>query len=165
MVKTGVFGFAVVAVLGIRIAVWDYSPLASAADKEIVPDTDSNEPIQIVTNDELMKLLFDTNYVLIRKGLKKEPEGRQWRLPYIGAAGIAEVTNLLFSREDEDYMKTDEWVAAVKVGRKAAIDLCDSLLEMDYEKSRKNYLVLVDTCNACHEKFELEEPTLVEAFL
>ncbi len=165
MAKAGVYGVAVAVFLVIGLALWDHFPAASAKDKDIVPDLDANVPVQIIENDELMKLLFDTNYVYIRNGLAEEPQGKKWRLPYIGAAAIAEVTNLLFSREDEEYMLTDEWVAAVKAGRAAAIELCDSLLEMDYEKSLKKYTALVETCNACHEEFELKEPTLVEEFL
>ena len=102
MTKAGVYGVAVAVLLVIGLAVWDHFPAASAQDKEIVPDLDANVPVQIIDNDELMKLLFDTNYVLIRNGLSKEPQGKKWRLPYIGAAGLAEVTNLLFSRKDEE---------------------------------------------------------------
>ena len=156
MGKTGVFGVSVAALLIVGCAL---------SAKDVVRDLESNDPIQIIDNDELMKLLFDTNYVLIRNGLKNEPKGKKWRLPYIGAASIAEVTNLLFSREGEDYMQTDEWNEAARAGRAAAIDLCDALLEMDYEKSLTAYHILVESCNACHEQFELEEPTLVEEFL
>lgn len=164
MGKASVLGVVIAASVILGLAIWQRFPPV-AAKGEIVPDADADGPTQIIGNDELMKLLFDTNYVLLRKNLEEEPRDRAWRQVYIGAYTLAEVTNLLYSREDEEYMLTDEWRDLVKIGRKAAIDVGEAVKLQDYDLTLKNYLVLIETCNACHEKFELEKPTLVEAFL
>lgn len=122
-------------------------------------------PKQIIKNEELMKLLFDPYYVDLRKAILEEPEGRAgWRQAYIAIFRLSEVTNLLYSREGKDYMGTDEWNEMATHSRDAAEAVGAAVLKLDYERVRKCYERLIQTCNDCHQKFEPEKPTDVQVW-
>jgi len=113
-----------------------------------------------------MELLFDPFYVDLRNSLKKAPEKRKdWRRVYIAAYSIAELTNLLFSREGEDYMATPEWKKLALESRTAIEEVGAAIRDLDYELTRSRYIAFIETCNNCHSAFELEEPTIVEPFI
>jgi hypothetical protein len=150
---------AVTAGLVAPILVKEAPPVRAEADS-------APEPKQVIDNDELMKLLFDPLYVDLRNGLREEPEGRQeWRRLYIAAYSLAEITNLLFSREGEDYMATPEWDVLVLEARDATEAVGEGIRAMDYELTKANYMSLIETCNKCHTTFEPDNATLVEPFI
>jgi hypothetical protein len=129
-------------------------------------DSPATEEKQIIDNVELMELLFDPYYVDLRNSLKKAPERRRdWRTVYIATYRLAEATNLLFSREGEDYMGTPEWNALALESREAVEAVGAAVRELDYELTKSRYIAFIETCNKCHEAFELEEPTIVEPFI
>jgi len=121
---------------------------------------------QVIDNVELMELLFDPYYVDLRNALKKAPERRKdWRSVYIATYRLAEATNLLFSREGEDYMGTPEWNALALESRTAVEAVGEAVRELDYDLTKSRYIAFIETCNNCHTAFELEEPTIVDAFI
>lgn len=121
---------------------------------------------QVIDNVELMELLFDPYYVDLRNALKNEPEGRkEWRRAYIATYRLAEVTNLLFSREGEDYMQTPEWEALALESRAAVEKVGDAVRALDYEAAKSRYIAYIETCNKCHQTFEPDDATVVEAFI
>lgn len=131
---------------------------------------DSNESTgvekQVIDNVELMELLFDPYYVDLRNSLKTPPEGRkEWRRVYIATYRLAEVTNLLFSRDGEDYMKTPEWKALALESRNAIEEVGEAVRKLDYDLTKSRYIAYIETCNNCHSAFELEEPTVVDPFI
>lgn len=119
----------------------------------------------IIKNKELMKLLFDPYYVDLRRALREEPDGRTgWRRAYIAIFRLAEVTNLLYSRGDKDYMLTGEWRQMVTDSRDAAAATGQAVLKRDYPLARQRYERLIQSCNACHQKFEPTGATEVQAW-
>ena len=142
------------------------TPVTSATSAAAAPQQPAaTGPKQIIKNEELMKLLFDPYYVDLRKAISEEPEGRAgWRQAYIAIFRLSEVTNLLYSREGKDYMGTDEWNEMATHSRDAAQAVGAAVLKLDYERVRKSYERLIQTCNDCHQKFELEKPTDVKVW-
>jgi hypothetical protein len=140
---------------------------AEAAKVEPSPDQRSTTdgPKQIIKNKEMMKLLFDPYYVELRKAIREQPQGRAgWRRAYIAIFRICEVTNLLYSRKDKDYMLTDAWRQMATQSRDAAESVGQAVLKLDYPLVRRRYEGLVATCNACHQKFEPTEATEVQVW-
>jgi len=131
------------------------APKAIAAEEE-----DFSEPVevtqtQIVTTAELMKLLVDPTYETLKDAVETPPEKRkQWRALYIAAFNLAELTNLNFSRHDEDYMKTDEWIEESKKAQALCIKFAESVrARSEYSIIKENYLAVQKNCNACHDIF------------
>jgi hypothetical protein len=140
---------------------------AEAAEDKPAPAQPSatDGPKQIIKNKEMMKLLFDPYYVDLRKAIREKPQGRAgWRRAYIAIFRICEVTNLLYSRKDKDYMLTDEWRQMATQSRDAAESVGQAVLKLDYPLVRGRYERLVATCNACHKKFEPTEATEVQVW-
>lgn len=120
------------------------------------------EPKAILDNGEVMEFFFDPYYVDFRNVAKEEPRGRKsWRAMYVAAYRLSEATNLLFFRDDEEYMTTEEWREESLVARDAAVALGDAVKEKDIVIIRQKYEALIETCNHCHQRFEKEEPTEV----
>ena len=160
----------VVLILGVIVtAVLSLSPGTTdpvlAQSPEAAQDPHAAEK-QVIDNVELMELFFDPYYVDLRNSLKNEPEGRkQWRSVYIATYRLAESTNLLFSREGEDYMATPEWNRLALESRSAIEAVGEAVRKLDYDLTKSRYIDYIKTCNNCHSAFELQEPTIVEPFL
>ncbi len=136
-----------------------------AQSSPVAPTPDSSEK-QVIDNVEVMELFFDPYYVDLRNSLKTAPEGRkEWRRVYIATYRLAEATNLLFSRQGEDYMATPEWNQLALESRTAIEAVGEAVRKLDYDLTKTRYIDYIKTCNNCHSAFELEEPTIVEPFL
>ena len=119
-------------------------------------------PAAVIKNQELMKLLFDPYYIDLKRSLADEPSGgKAWRQAYIAAFRICEVSNLLYLRDDKQYMQGDEWRELSDVSRSAAVEVGEAIKKLDYPLARQKYEALIKSCNTCHEKFEPTEPTIV----
>jgi uncharacterized membrane protein len=111
--------------------------------------------IPLVATDELMEVLFEPLIEDLRAALVEEPKGRRaLKAVYNPASAIAESHNLLFSRDDEDYMATPEWDALTVAGRDASMALGDAVMAQDYPGARAAFVALVKSCNACHDEFD-----------
>ena len=102
--------------------------LAEEEEEESFSEPVESRQIQVVTTAELMKLLVDPEYEKLKDAVETPPEKRkQWRELYIRAFNIAELTNLNFSRHDEDYMKTDKWQEQCKIAQDLCIKFAESV--------------------------------------
>ena len=110
---------------------------------------------QIVETAELMKLLVDPIYEELKEAIEVEPKGRKaWRALYIAAFNLAEVNNLLFSRTDEDFMLTPEWVEESLNAQRILNAFAKSVRsQSEYEVLTENYLAVMSNCNDCHRTF------------
>lgn len=149
-------GVAVASAVGAGVwAQWPSSASAEGASAE-------GGPKAVIKNEELMKLMFDPYYVDLRKSLAEEPaSGKVWRQAYIATYRLCEVTNLLYLRDDKDYMGTPEWREEVEAASAASVALGEAVKQLDYGMARERYEALIQRCNACHERFEPTKPTAV----
>ena len=136
-----------------------------ADDKPAPGEAAMNGPKQIIKNEEMMKLIFDPYYIDLRQAIREKPAGRAgWRRAYIAIFRICEVTNLLYSRKDKQYMLTQEWRQMATQSRDAAESVGEAVLKLDYPQVRERYELLIQSCNACHQKFEPTEATEVQVW-
>ena len=92
-----------------------------------------------------------------------EPEGRKtWRALYVATYRLSEVANLLYFREDKEYMKTDEWKRMATQMRDHAVSIGEAVKERDIDLIRSRYEKLIQNCNDCHVQFEPDDNTEVE---
>lgn len=127
-----------------------------AATKTVPPqDPEKNGAIQILTTAELMKNLIDPEYEKLKDAVEVPAEGRKAiRALYIAAFNTAELSNLTFSRTEDDYMATEEWSQEAVRGRTLAVKLANSVRDRaEYPEIKANYLTLVRSCNDCHRLF------------
>ncbi len=113
----------------------------------------------IISSAELMKLLVDPTYEQLKDAVENPPQKRaEWRALYVAAFSLAELTNLMYSRGDEEFQHTPEWIAEAEKSQQIVTKLAESVRsQADYAVIKENYLELVKDCNACHEKFSKEE--------
>lgn len=117
--------------------------------------TEVTGPTQVMETKEMMKIMMDPVWEDIRDLTEKAPEGRRdWRFLYIATFSLAEQHNLLFNRTDREYMATDDWRALSIEGLEASIALADSVREQDFDAILANKERTLQSCNACHERFE-----------
>lgn len=127
---------------------------------EVVPPPHYEK--QILTTAELMKLLVDPIYEDLKDAIVLPPTRRKaWRMLYIAAYNLAEVNNLLFSREDEDedkqYLYTQKWIDECLEAADVLLKLADSVrAQAEYDVLKANFLAVMNNCNRCHREFELE---------
>jgi len=138
------------------VAVFSAQPAVLAQEEEVDPATDdATEPVPVLSGYNLMATFFHDPYEALEETLAEEPADRRaWRSIRDNAYALAEASNLLFSRNDMEYMGKEEWNKLSVEGRQAAVALGDSTREQDYAKSRAAFVALVESCNKCHEAFE-----------
>ncbi len=138
----------------------DYQPPAPVEKAAVEIDvaaaeTDAAGVLPVISTDELMEVLFEPLLEELRLALVVEPTGRRaLKAVYNPASAIAETHNLLFSRDDEDYMTTPEWSALAIAGREAATAVGDAVMGQDYPGAKAAFVSLVHSCNACHDHFD-----------
>ena len=122
---------------------------------------------QILSTAELMKQLMDPIYEDLKDAIEFPPERRKaWRALYIAAFNLAEVNNLLFSREPEDgddeekkaYLTTPEWIEESIEAVDLLVTMAESVrAQADYDVLKANYMAVMNNCNQCHHQFEPDE--------
>lgn len=129
------------------------------ANADLVADWDPSDrdralDAALIECHELMSIFFEPLFLDLRELLATEPKRRKaLKAAYNAAFSLGEVHNLLFSRTDEDYMLTPDWMAMSMEGRIAAQAVGKAVLARDYAITKESFLTLTQTCNACHEKF------------
>ena len=122
---------------------------------------------QIITTTELMKQMMDPMYEELKDAIEFPPEKRKaWRALYIASFNLAEMNNLLFSREDEkkEYLSTQEWIDESLEAVELLVTLAESVRgQADYDVLKKNFLAVMNNCNQCHRVFEPGEVDPIEA--
>jgi predicted nucleic acid-binding Zn ribbon protein len=125
------------------------------------PSTGLGTGQQVLENAELMEQLFGPSYADLTRAVTNKPADRKaWRTILDPARRLAELTNLLYTRRGKDYMAKPEWAAAADASRKALLAIGDAVKQLNYDVTRKRYEAAVETCNACHKKFEKEAPVV-----
>ncbi|MBI4478349.1 MAG: hypothetical protein HY654_14335 [Acidobacteria bacterium] len=108
-----------------------------------------------------MEQLFGPAYGELTRAVATKPVDRKaWRTILDPARRLAELTNLVYFRRGKQYMATPEWSAAADASRKTLLAIGDAVKQQNYELTRKRYEAAVESCNACHKKFEKEAPEL-----
>lgn len=121
-------------------------------------------PKQVIDNADVMKLLVDPSLEDLKDAMEQEPlQRKQWRAIYIPASRLAEYNNLLFSREgEEEYFQSPEWAEMATEAREITAALRQATKDKDWRGVQAAYGAMIESCNACHQKFEKEDPTVVE---
>lgn len=127
---------------------------------ELEPSTHHEK--QIINTAELMKLLMDPMFEELKDAIEKPPEGRKmWRQLYITSFNLAEVNNLLFSREPEkkkEYIGTQLWIDESIEAVDLLTKLAESVREQsEYDVLKANFTAVLNNCNQCHRVFEDED--------
>ena len=110
----------------------------------------------IISTAEVMKLLVDPTYETLKDAVENPPQKRaEWRALYVAAFSLAELTNLMYSRGDEEYQHTPEWLKEAKASQEIVTRLAASIRsQADYAVIKENYMALVTDCNECHRIFK-----------
>jgi hypothetical protein len=89
---------------------------------------DSRGPVALVEAHEIMELFFEHELENLKGFMQKEPVSRnELKGIFNGANELAEAHNLLFFRNDEDYMATEDWAALTVAGREASLTVAKSV--------------------------------------
>lgn len=140
-----------------RGAPWgDYTPPEATlvAGADILVDPDALEIVPVVKMNEIMTLFFESRFEELKENLIEEPKRRAaMKAVYDATYALAEAHNLLFSRTEEDYMETDEWLTMAVQGRIATNTLGEALKSRDYPGMLDAMVTLTKTCNVCHQEF------------
>ncbi len=155
--KGFVLGAAVVIlVLGICLGQAGLLNKVSAQAAEPVKSGGNGPEKAIVSTAEMMKLLVDPTYELLKDAVANPPAKRaEWRKLYVAAFSLAELNNLNFSRGDKDFMATPEWTEELKKTQDLSVKLAESVrAQSDYAIVKENFLAVMNNCNDCHRKFE-----------
>jgi hypothetical protein len=110
----------------------------------------------ILSTAELMKILVDPMYETLKDAVENPPQKRaEWRALYVAAFSLAELTNLMYSRGDEEFQHTPEWMKESQQSQEIVLKFAESVRsQSDYSVMKENYLALVTDCNECHRKFK-----------
>ena len=117
---------------------------ASNADVIPVPVDDSMH--------HLMEYVFEPAYKRLKVSLADEPEDKAgWSAIKGDSLTLAESNNLLLHRLPDE--EPDEWIKLAVATRRAGADLYQAARKKDYAALRKNFALMLNRCNACHDKF------------
>lgn len=126
-------------------------------------DAPAPEPKAVVESYELMELLFEHPYKEIKETSATEPADRKgWKSMYDNANRLAEVSNLLFFRDTEDYEKTPEWKTMTVDTRDAALAIIEAVKAKDIAAVQGKVEALRVSCNACHKHFLGDDGPIIE---
>ena len=121
---------------------------------------------QIITTAELMKQMMDPMYEELKDAIEFPPVKRKaWRQLYITSFNLAEMNNLLFSREDDkkEYLSSQKWIDESLEAVELLVTLAESVRgQAEYDVLTKNYLAVMNNCNQCHREFEPGEVDEIE---
>jgi hypothetical protein len=118
--------------------------------------------VPVVDTHELMELLFEHGIEDLKAAVAEEPTGRKgWSTIYKSANSMAEVTNLLYIRSDEDYTSSEDWKNLTTASREAGVEVAAAAAKQDFALVTTKYNAFVKSCNACHEKF-VDDPPIIE---
>ncbi len=142
----------------------------SAGDRSMVEaaELESSPPYerQIITTAELMKQMMDPMYEELKDAIEFPPVKRKaWRQLYITSFNLAEMNNLLFSREDDkkEYLSSQKWIDESLEAVELLVTLAESIRgQAEYDVLTKNYLAVMNNCNQCHREFEPGEVDEIE---
>lgn len=117
----------------------------------------------LITSYELMEILVDPNIESLKEAVATEPEKRRgWQAIYKSSLAIGELMTLNNIRNDEDYMSTPEWGEMNLATRGLAVEISEAAKGQDFAGVTAKYQAMIESCNACHTKFEPDTAPTVE---
>jgi hypothetical protein len=146
------FVFAI-AVTSVVQGVFGTARVAQAAEE--IKSGGNGPEKAIISTAEIMKLLVDPTYETLKDAVENPPQKRaEWRALYVAAFSLAELTNLMYSRGDEEFQHTPDWTAEAARSQEIVTKLAESVRgQADYAEIKANYMAVVQDCNECHRKF------------
>ena len=118
-------------------------------------------PRPVVNAHVLMERFHEPLYEQLHKALQQEPADRNaWRAVEHNAIRLAEVANLTAIREVKPEQR-DQWLHLSAENQQNGLDLAAAAKRMNFESAQGAWRSVIESCNACHRKFEPEHaPTL-----
>lgn len=127
---------------------------AGGIAQQVIWAQEAAAPKQVIDTYEVMELLFEEPYDAINTALEAEPADRAaWKVVYDNSNRLAEVTNLLFFRETEDYEAEAEYKDLAAKSRDAAIAIKEAVRAQDYADAQAKFAAMRESCMACHTKY------------
>lgn len=118
-------------------------------------DAEKAEPKPVLDTYGTMELLFQPHFETLQTAMQSEPADRRgWVAILDSANALAELSNLLFFRDDADYTASEEWAAMTLDTRQKAADMAATVRTQDFAQVDAKYTALVESCNKCHTHFE-----------
>lgn len=115
----------------------------------------------ILNSHQLMEAFFEKVHESLSDTMKAEPQdARGWKTIRSGANSIAELSNLVLIRKEYDDLKT--WYDMTTAMKSIALELAKAAEEKNFATASDRYKALVESCNACHKKFEPETGPVIE---
>jgi cytochrome c556 len=107
----------------------------------------------LVDTHEFMEHIVEGTFDMLKKGLSAKPaDAKAWRSVRDMSLILGESGNLLLIRKPDDADAADWSKLAISL-RESGDALSKAAKAKDYDATRKAYLVLVQSCNACHIKY------------
>lgn len=100
----------------------------------------------------LMEYVFEPAYKRLKDSVGTEPADKDgWSAIKGDSLTLAESSNLLLHRLPEE--DPDSWIKLAVEVRSAGGDLYQAARRKDFVTVKKSYEILLERCNACHDKF------------
>ena len=131
-------------------------PLASvlilaAADEDDAPVSAEAVPVDDDMH-HLMEYVFEPAYKRLKQSVAAEPADKAgWSAIKGDSLTLAESTNLLLHRLPEE--DSNDWVKLSVETRKIGGEVYQAARKKDYAATKKNFALMLKSCNACHDKF------------
>ncbi|MBX7258508.1 MAG: cytochrome c [Candidatus Hydrogenedentes bacterium] len=110
---------------------------------------------------QMMEAFFEGVHESLSAEMKAEPQTpKGWKTIKSSASAFAELSNLVMIHKEYDDMKT--WYEMATVMKTTALDLAKAADEKNFAQATEKYKALVESCNACHKKFEPETGPVIE---
>lgn len=119
-------------------------------------------PRPVVNSHVLMERFHEPLYEQLHEALQQEPADRNaWRAVEQNAIRLAEVANLTAIREVKPEQH-GEWLRLSGESQQPAMDLAAAARGRDLQKARGSWRAVIESCNACHQKFAPEKAPMLE---
>ncbi|MFT4547153.1 MAG: hypothetical protein ACI9UA_001326 [Pseudoalteromonas tetraodonis] len=130
--------------------------LLIAAEKETAakPSAPGSE-VPVPVDDSmhhLMEYVFEPAYKRLKASMPDEPADKKaWSAMKADSLTLAESSNLLLHRLPEE--DGDQWLKLAVKTREAGGELYQAARKKDYAAAKKHFGLMLNRCNACHDKF------------
>jgi hypothetical protein len=114
---------------------------------------DGHDLTPLVDTHEFMEHVVEGTFATLKQGLSEKPaDTKAWRTVRDTSLLLGESGNLLLIRKPDD-ADASHWSKLAIALRESGDTLSKAAKAKDYDASRKAYLALVHTCNACHSEY------------
>ena len=124
------------------------------ATRQVDEETSANIVPEPVDRDmhHFMEYVFQPNYKRLKADMTSAPQNADtWKAIKGDSLTLAEGANLLLMRTPDE--GSGPWRRFSAQVRAHGSELYQAARRSDYPASRKAYLLMLQSCNACHERF------------